>query len=212
MAGPGLSGRGAAGNPPARDRDRDGGRERGWRRPPPAASSAPLRSAPRPAPPPRHRGAATLGAGLASTGPPRPGPARCEVRGRDATGTTLPRCPPPTQRRPHSGVTYLSPRAGTGVPTVPPSLLQYRSVALLAITRRPQSPRRDFCPPRHTLLPSLPPAPRSGWHRAAIPAQGSQGQTGHVPLSLCLPGRRTSPHFSRQVIEGRMLRRCWHRD
>lgn len=67
MAGPGLSGRDAAGCPPARDR------QRGWRRPPPAASSALRRARHRPR---QRRGCANAGRGGAAPpcpATPRPG-------------------------------------------------------------------------------------------------------------------------------------------
>lgn len=85
--------------------------------------SARLRSAPRPAPPPRHRGAATLGAGPPSAGTPRPAPALCWVRGRDAAAASPDHTAPVTlthlPSEVPSQVPFTCPRAVA--PTVPPT-------------------------------------------------------------------------------------------
>lgn len=116
-------------------------------------------------------------------------------------GITLPRCPPPTQSGPPSGAAYLSPRGGTRVPTVPPTCHAPCHPAASGTGRWPSSPSSatvrhpssDFCPPRPTLLPSLPLAPPAGWHRAAFPAQRPPGADGAWSPCPCTHCRRCVP-------------------
>lgn len=207
MAGPGLSGRGAAGIPPARDRD--GGRERGWRRPPPAASSAPLGSALRRA---RRRLRGTAGLRHSGRGrhrPARPGPPRLSagVRGRDAAAASPDHTAPVTlthlPSEVPSQVPFTCPRAV--VPTVPPtchtpchpvasSTAQWPSLPSFATVSHPPVTSG------HGGAPSSHPAP-SPTSRVAPSSNSSSGTPGAGwAWSLCLctlcpgvsPGRRTS--------------------
>lgn len=97
-----------------------------------------------------------------------------------------------------SGVTYLTPAVAHACPQCHPPAIprvtQLLPVPLSGLIRHPQASRSDFCPPWPTLLPSSPPAPPAGWHRAATPpSSGTPGADWPWSLCPCTPCRQRVP-------------------